>query len=170
MLPNGEYDWSKIPDFVPQLDDNLNRVGFVSTRRVLSHDPAAYPLTVYARNLRTVVGFVYANRTPGFVPVCSSSVSHGLGTMAAQLRAVGGPANVAPRALAGVVSLRSAARSCDFVLAQATETTIGIEPGTYEVTGRSPEFQGGNAECRADQAANVRPGQVTTIIVVCAEK
>ncbi len=171
-LPNGEYDWSRIPDFIPLVDDNLNRVGYVSTRRVLSHDPAVLhtPMTVYARNLRTIVGFDYANRTPGFVPACSSGISHGLGTMAVQLRAVGGPASAAPRALPGVVSLRSATRSCDFVLAQAKKTMIGIEPGTYEVTGHSPEYQGGNAECRADQAVTVRPGRLTTIIVVCAEK
>ena len=42
-------------------------------------------------------------------------------------------------------------------------------PGTWEVTGESPNYQGGSARCSAGTASVVRSDEITKVAVVCTE-
>ena len=95
------------------------------------------------------------------------------GTLTGTLQAVGGP-GVSPRPLTGQVTLHGSNGSSDSI----TSITVGaggrfsipVTVGTYTVTGLSPQYEGGNADCQASGAVTVTTGKASNVEVDCQEK
>ena len=47
--------------------------------------------------------------------------------------------------------------------------SIPVTVGTYTVTGLSPQYEGGNADCQASGAVTVTTGQASSVEVDCQE-
>ena len=60
----------------------------------------------------------------------------------------------------------------DVTIDVAGDGTFAVElaPGTYTLTGRSPQYGDGRGMCRADAAARVASGQTLGVNVYCVEK
>jgi len=109
-----------------------------------------------------------ANHADGAKPrsAVTALPHHGAGTATVTLSGVGsrpGP----PRPWPGVVYVKGSSRSFTQSVGVSGQVTLGLPPGTYTVTGRSPRYQDGLADCRAEHVANVVPGRTTTVAVYC---
>jgi hypothetical protein len=82
--------------------------------------------------------------------------------------AVGGPAGVATSPEYGHVVFRSSTGSQRTVVAGRDGLfDVALPAGTYTVTGRSPLYDSGNADCIALGRVQVRAGQITHADVLC---
>lgn len=99
---------------------------------------------------------------------CSSpnGPSGSLGTVTGTLRAVGGSSGASPQALAGEIILQGPNGKFSF----DAGVSASVPVGTYTVTGRSPQYEGGNADCTASAPVIVTKGVKSSVVVDCQEK
>ena len=87
------------------------------------------------------------------------------------LEAVGGPPRGPARPLNGSIALRNS----DGTVFTATTTSDGVflvrlPIGTYAITGRSPVYESGDADCRSSGPATLTVGATIHVVVVCQER
>ena len=92
------------------------------------------------------------------------------GTLKGILEVAGGPSPGSPRPLNGTVSIQSA---------RGEVMTLKVDPdgkfsarvhdGSYTVTGRSPLYGGGKANCESSGSVIVTGGATTRVVVTCQE-
>lgn len=96
---------------------------------------------------------------------CRSPWSHSPrpGTVAGMLLRVGGPAPGAPVPLPGHVTATPVGGGphYTFPVARNGRYRIHLAPGSYRLTGTSPQIQSGHQTCSAPHLVQVRSGQVT---------
>ena len=93
------------------------------------------------------------------------------GVVQGTLEAVGGAAPGTPRPLKGSVTLRDS----DGTVFTATAGSDGVflvrvPIGTYAITGRSPLYDSGNADCPSSGPVTVTVGATIRVVVACPEK
>jgi hypothetical protein len=104
---------------------------------------------------------------------CSSPTgpSGPTGTLTGTFQAVGGPAGTGPRALAGQITLHESNGTRYGIAVGANGRFSATLPvGTYTVTGQSPQYEGGTADCQASGPVTVTKGVTSSIKVDCQEK
>ena len=107
-----------------------------------------------------------------FIVVCflfAACHNHGnTGTVTGHLFAVGGPAPGLPRPLPGSV-LVSGQDEFRVTVGSDGRYSVPVPEGTYEVSGRSPLYQGGHDVCHATSRVAVTTDSVSTADVFCQE-
>lgn len=104
---------------------------------------------------------------------CSSpnGPSGPLGTVAGKLQAVGASSSTGPQALAGQITLHGPNGMKFSITAGADgRFSVPVTVGTYTVTARSPQYEGGTADCQASGPVTVTQGVTSSIEVDCQEK
>jgi len=92
------------------------------------------------------------------------------GTLTGRLQAVGGPSGAGPRALSGQVALHNSNGTRDIISVGANgRFSVPASVGTYTVSGRSPKYEGGTADCKASGPVTVTKGHTSTVEVECQE-
>jgi hypothetical protein len=93
------------------------------------------------------------------------------GTVTGILEAVGGAAPGTPRPLVGTVSIHGA-RGTTITAKTGSDGrfSVRVAAGSYTVTGRSPLYQGGKANCTASGSITVTGGATKRVLVACQEK
>lgn len=93
------------------------------------------------------------------------------GTLTGTLQAVGGPSGAVPRALSGEVILHGPNGKKTLITAGANgRFSVPVSVGRYTVSGQSPKFDGGAADCEASGPVIVTKGVTSKIEVDCQEK
>ncbi len=97
---------------------------------------------------------------------CSSSPT--TGTLTGTLEAVGGPAGVGPRPLSGQVTFHGSTGRI-YTITPGANGRFSIHPavGTYTVSGRSSQFEGGTGDCQASGPVTVTKGSTSSVEVDC---
>ena len=103
---------------------------------------------------------------------CNLSAPNGppgpTGTLTGTLQAVGGPPDAGPRALSGEVTLHESNGRGDVITVGANgRFSLPVAVGKYTVSGRSPQYGGGTAECHAPGPVTVTKGVTSTAEVDC---
>lgn len=71
-----------------------------------------------------------------------------VGTLSGRLIAAGGPADAADTTLAGTITIKGAGGSVLHAdVGKNGVFQIQLSPGTYRLTGRSPQYMGGTTDC-----------------------
>jgi hypothetical protein len=92
------------------------------------------------------------------------------GTLTGTLQAVGGPPGAGPRALSGEVLLRkSNGDRVEIDVGANGRFSVPVSVGTYTVSGESPAYEGGAADCKAPGPVTVTKGLTSTVAVDCQE-
>lgn len=107
----------------------------------------------------------------GVLTGCSTGAAHG--TIIGTLVAVGGPAPGLPRPLPGSVRLTNMHTHASKVVTVGVDGrySLPIAPGSYTLTGKSPQYNSGQSyDCQAQRAAVVVSSKTTTSDVYCEEK
>jgi hypothetical protein len=109
------------------------------------------------------------------VSVASCSSPNGppgpTGTLTGTLQAVGGPPGAGPRALSGEVTLHESNGTRDIISVGANgRFSVPASVGTYTVSGQSPKYEGGTADCKASGPVKVSKGVTSSVEVDCQEK
>lgn len=93
------------------------------------------------------------------------------GTLTGTLQAVGGLPGAGPRALSGEVFLReSNGARAEIDVGANGRFSVPVSVGTYTVSGQSPKFEGGAADCKASGPVTVTKGVTSSVEVDCQEK
>ena len=72
------------------------------------------------------------------------------GTLTGTLQAVGGPPGEGPRALSGQITLHGSGGHITGITVGANgRFSVPVPVGTYTVSGQSPQYEGGTADCHA---------------------
>jgi hypothetical protein len=92
------------------------------------------------------------------------------GTLAGTLQAVGGPPGVGPRALSGQITLHGSSGHITGITVGANgRFSAPVPVGRYTVSGRSPKYEGGTADCKASGPVTVTKGLTSSVEVDCQE-
>lgn len=92
------------------------------------------------------------------------------GTLTGTLQAVGGPAGAGPRALSGQVTIRASNGAMYMITVGANgRFSVPAPVSTYTVSGRSPTYEGGAANCKATGPVTVTKGVTSSVEVDCQE-
>jgi hypothetical protein len=93
------------------------------------------------------------------------------GTLTGTLQAVGGPPGAGPRALSGQVTLHESNGTRDIISVGASgRFSVPASVGTYTVSGQSPQYERGTADCKASGPVRVTKGVTSSVEVNCQEK
>ena len=126
---------------------------------------------------RLVLALVAAS----FVAACASSHSHpptssatpvpSPATISGTFTAAGGPAEASAVLLSGTITIAGAVTHM-VTVGPDGKYTATLPPGTYTVTGTSPQYNDGAATCQTDTGAPITlaAGQSATADVTCEEK
>jgi hypothetical protein len=90
------------------------------------------------------------------------------GTISGHLFAVGGPYPGLPRPLLGVVFV-SGSQKLHVVVGIDGDYWVVVRAGTYSISGRSPQYQGGHLVCHARSRMTVAAGTDFKADVFCQE-
>jgi hypothetical protein len=116
----------------------------------------------------TVLAAVAATTAGLSLAGCSSSPAEG--TLTGTLQAVGGAAGTGPRALGGVITFHgSQGNIATLDLGANGRFSAHLPVGSYTVSGRSPQFDGGTGECQASGPVTVTKGVTSRVEVDCQE-
>jgi photosystem II stability/assembly factor-like uncharacterized protein len=112
-------------------------------------------------------GATWRSVVPAFVQSAPQS-----GLIDGTLEAVGGAAPGTPRPLSGSITLRNSdGRVFTATAGSGGVFTVRVPIGTYTVTGRSPLYDSGSANCYSGGPATVTgAGETIHVIVACSEK
>lgn len=92
------------------------------------------------------------------------------GFITGKLQAVGGPAPVPPRPLQGTISVRTSdKRTYSTRVSSGGQFLIQVPIGTYSVTGRSPQYEGGHQPCVYLVPIRVNQNAASNVVVSCQE-
>ena len=93
------------------------------------------------------------------------------GTLTGTLQALGGPSGGGARALNGQVTLHGSNGHITGITVGANgRFSAPVPVGTYTVTGQSPQYEGGTADCHASGTVIVTKGVTSNVEVGCREK
>ena len=93
------------------------------------------------------------------------------GTLTGTLQAVGGPQGASPRPLSGTITATTSNRGVLTVSVGANgRFTANAVVGTYTISARSPQYEGGKAECHASGPVTVTKDATSTVEIDCLEK
>jgi hypothetical protein len=119
------------------------------------------PLTVLTALAALCVGVSVAG--------CSSPPNQG--TLDGTLQAVGGPAGTGPRPLGGSVTFHGSDGNIATIdLSGNGRFSAHLPVGRYTVAGRSPQFEGGAAECQAPGPVTVTNDVTSRVEIDCQER
>jgi hypothetical protein len=124
------------------------------------------------RSSLTLLSLLPAMAASVLLASCSSpdSPPGPTGTLTGTLQAVGGPSGAGPRALSGQITLHgSNGHITSITVAANGRFSAPVPVGKYTVSGQSPQYQGGNADCRASGPVTVTQGVTSTVKVDCEE-
>jgi hypothetical protein len=115
----------------------------------------------------------------GLVAACASTHSHspaptsslaGAATLTGNFLAAGGPAEASPNPLPGSVTIAGPVTQ-HVTVGPDGKYAATLPPGTYTVTGTSPQYNDGAATCRTDSdTVTLTAGQSAAADVLCQEK
>jgi len=92
------------------------------------------------------------------------------GTLTGTLQAVGGPPGVGPRALSGQVTLHgSNGTRYSIAIGANGRFSVHAPVGKYTVSGRTPQYERGTADCKASGPVTVTKGLTSSVEVDCQE-
>jgi hypothetical protein len=92
------------------------------------------------------------------------------GTVTGTLQAVGGPPGAGPRALSGQVTLHGSNGTRNIISVGANgRFSVPASVGTYTISGRSPKYERGTADCKASGPLTVHKGLTSSVKVDCQE-
>jgi hypothetical protein len=92
------------------------------------------------------------------------------GILTGTLQAVGGPPSAGPRALSGQITLHGSSGHITGVTVGANgRFSVPVAVGTYAVSARSPQYEGGTDVCRASRPVVVIKGVTSSVEVECQE-
>ncbi|MGH9091938.1 MAG: hypothetical protein ACRDZR_11265 [Acidimicrobiales bacterium] len=99
-------------------------------------------------------------------------LSPATGTLTGTFEAAGGPSGTGSRALSGTITAKTSGRGIlGFPVGVNGRFTVhSVVVGTYTVSGRSPEYEGGIAICHASGPVTVSKGVTSRVEVDCQEK
>ena len=93
------------------------------------------------------------------------------GTLIGTLQAVGGPQGASHRPLSGTITATTSNGGILTVpVGAGGRFTAQTVVGTYTVSARSPQYEGGKAECHATRPVTVTKGVTSTVEVDCQEQ
>jgi hypothetical protein len=93
------------------------------------------------------------------------------GTLIGTLQAVGGPSGNGHRALSGQITLNGSGGHITGITVGATgRFSVPVPVGTFTVSGRSPQYEGGAGVCHASAPVTVSKGVTTKVQVDCEQK
>jgi hypothetical protein len=101
---------------------------------------------------------------------CASPPARGTLDGAFQEMGGGGAAGTTPRALPGDITIHGTNGNTG-VITVGGNGRFSVDPpvGTYTVSGRSPQYAGGSADCQAAGPVTVREGVTSRVEVDCDE-
>ncbi len=93
------------------------------------------------------------------------------GTLTGTLQAVGGLSGAGPRALSGQITLHgSSGHITGITVAANGRFSAPVPVGKYTVSGQSPQYKGGTADCHASGPVTVTKGVTSSVEVDCQER
>jgi hypothetical protein len=93
------------------------------------------------------------------------------GTLTGTLQAVGGPPGDGPRALRGQITLHeSSGHITGITVGSNGRFSVPVSVGNYTVSGQSPQYKGGTADCHASGPVTVTEGVNSSVEVDCQGK
>ena len=93
------------------------------------------------------------------------------GTLTGTLQAVGGPPGDGPRVLSGQITLHGPSGHITGITVGANgRFSAPVPVGKYTVSGQSPQYKGGTADCHASGPVVVTKGVTSSAEVDCQEK
>jgi hypothetical protein len=106
----------------------------------------------------------------GLLTACARNDGVTVASVSGTLRMTGGPAGATTSGVVGQVAFTSAeVRALAQTAADGT-FTASLAPGTYTVTGTSPQYADGEGVCRADEPLVVSDDDVEGLVVACSRK
>jgi hypothetical protein len=92
------------------------------------------------------------------------------GTLTGTLQAVGGPPGDGQRALSGEITLHGSGGHISGITVGANgRFSVPVPVGEYTVSGQSPQYEGGTADCKASGPVTVSKGLTSSVAVDCQE-
>jgi len=93
------------------------------------------------------------------------------GTLTGTLQAVGGPSGTGTPALSGQITLHQSSGQMSGISVGANgRFSESVPVGTYSVSGQSPQYKGGTADCHASGPVTVTKGVTSRVEIDCQEK
>jgi hypothetical protein len=100
-----------------------------------------------------------------------SPLSPATGTLTGTFQAVGGPPGIVPRELSGTITAKTAGQGIlGFPVTDGRFTVDSVVVGSYTVTGKSPQFDGGRTICHATRRVTVTKGATSNVKIDCQER
>ena len=124
------------------------------------------------RSSRTLLCLLPVTAASVLLASCSSPTGPPgpTGTLTGTLQAVGGPSGVGPRALSGHVTLHGSHGRLAIISVGANgRFSVPVSVGTYTVSGQSPKYEGGTADCKASGPVTVTKSATSNVEVDCQE-
>jgi hypothetical protein len=127
------------------------------------------------RKSLTLLALLAITATSVLLASCDLSSPNGppgpTGTLTGTLQAAGGPSGAGPRALSGQITLHGSSGHITGITVGANgRFSVPVPVGTYTVTGQSPQYKGGTADCHASGLVTVTKGITSSVEVDCQEK
>jgi hypothetical protein len=84
------------------------------------------------------------------IPSCSTEPA-ARSSVLVTLQMVGGPPTATPQPVAGTITADApSGQQCTVAVDRTGHVLMRLAPGTYQLTGRSPQYDGGSATCAAE--------------------
>ena len=125
------------------------------------------------RSSRTLLCLLPVTAASVLLASCSSPTGPPgpTGTLTGTLQAVGGPSGAGPRGLSGHVTLHGSHGRLAIISVGANgRFSVPAPVGKYTVSGQSPQYKGGTANCHAPGPVVVTKGVTSSAEVDCQEK
>jgi hypothetical protein len=122
------------------------------------------------RNSLTLLSLLSVMAASVLLASCSSpnSPPGPTGTLTGTLQGAGGPPGDGPRSLNGRITLYgSGGHITDISVGANGRFSVPITVGTYTVSGNSPRYEGGSAQCHAAGPVTVTKGATSNVQVDC---
>jgi hypothetical protein len=108
--------------------------------------------------------------TVGIAVALLASSPPSTGFVSGRFQAVGGPVSRTPTPLRGTVTVRgSSGKTYNTIVRADGQFLIQVPVGVYGVTGRSPQYMGGQSMCLNVPLIKVNPNAATNVDVNCQE-
>lgn len=118
------------------------------------------------------VGSSAARDTAPATPTSSLLPTLTVATLAGRLIAVGGPSGAPDATLTGTITIKGPGGSVLHAdVGRSGVFKIQLSPGTYRLTGRSPQYNGGTVDCRsAAPTTTLVANRTVTADILCQRR
>jgi hypothetical protein len=163
---------SDIDDCVPDCAEAP--IDEVLTRLTLSDPKDGHFTVITERRAGMTTKYPGEVRWPQEAAQNSPGIGSGVnatGRLVGTLEAVGGPAPGTPRSLRGTVFIMTTdgVPVIDVHVGSKGKFSTSVPKGSFKVSGRSPQYEGGKEPCVAPGKVNVLKGKTTKVVVLCQE-